>query len=426
MHASATEQASVPETMQALVMRGKGLENLAVDDVPVPEPGPRQLLARVDAAGVCTSILKILSQGADHPYLNGWDAAKHPLILGDEGSLTLVKVGEELADRYRPGTRFGCQPAVDVAPINHRERYRHDAQGMVKCAVGYTLGGCLAQYLLVTEEVLEGRCLVPLPEEGMPHFAVSMAEPIGCVVSSHQRHVHLWQADPASPRQANLGLLSGGVAVVVGAGPMGQMHVELALRVRPRAIVVCDPVGDRLEKVRQQLSDRARELDVQLITTGPEKLAHHVNEASAGRGADDMILAVGLRGVQQEALELLGREGVANLFGGLPRGDHILELDGIAVHYNEIRIVGSSGGGPADLAGALAAIAEGQIDPGNYVAAVGGLENAPAVLQMILDAEMDGKAILYPHIRPTPLQRVDHWDGKREAAFVDEHTQEST
>jgi len=426
MHASATDLPPVPDTMQALVMRSKGLEHLAVEEVPVPQPGPRQLLARIDAAGVCTSILKILAQGPEHPYLNGWDVSKHPLILGDEGSLTLVRVGEELADRYRPGMRFGCQPAVDLPPINHRERYRHDAQGMVKCAVGYTLGGCLAQYLLVTEEVLEGRCLIPLPDERMPHFAVSMAEPIACVVSSHQRHVHLWQPDPTSPRQANLGLLSGRVTVVVGAGPMGQMHAELAMRVRPRTVIVSDPVRERLQKVQRQLADRARQLNVQLITTAPARLQHHVIEASAGQGADDVILAVGVRAVQQEALGLLGPGGVANLFGGLPRGDHILELDAVAVHYREIRVVGSSGGGPHDLAGALEAIAAGQIDPGHYVAAVGGLENAPAVLRMIADAEIDGKAILYPHIRPTPLQRVDHWDGEREAAFAAEHALEST
>jgi D-arabinose 1-dehydrogenase-like Zn-dependent alcohol dehydrogenase len=103
----------LPKKMKAVVMSGKGFENVSVREVDVPEPGPNQILARVDAAGVCTSILKILAQGAEHTYLNGWDPAKWPLILGDEGSLTLVKVGENLRDRFTEGRRYGVQPAVE-------------------------------------------------------------------------------------------------------------------------------------------------------------------------------------------------------------------------------------------------------------------------------------------------------------------------
>jgi L-sorbose 1-phosphate reductase len=414
---------AIPETMKALVMHGKGLENVAVEAVPVPRPGPRQLLARVDAAGVCTSILKILAQGADHSYLNGWDPSQHPLILGDEGALTLVEVGGELADQYAPGQRFACQPAVDVAPVNHRERYRDNAEGMDKCAVGYTLGGTLAQYLLIQEEVLDGHCLLPLPDEAMPAFAVSMAEPIACVIGAHQRHVHIFQPTPISAREARLGILPGGVALVVGAGAMGRVHMELALAAKPRALVVSDLIVERLDLVRRQLGARAEQLGAQLVLVTPEELDAKLHEVSGGQGADDIVLAVGVQPVQQHALSLLARGGVANLFGGLPKGKHILELDAIAVHYRDIKVVGSSGGNPGDLAGALSAIASGRIDPGNFVAGVGGLENAPAVLQMIADAKIDGKAILYPHIQPTPLERVDHWSGDQEKAFVAERTE---
>ena len=81
----------IPQTMQVLVAAGKGFDNLAVTTLPVPEIGPDQLLARVDAAGVCTSILKLVAQGPDHTFINGWDMHKWPVILGDEGSVTLVK-----------------------------------------------------------------------------------------------------------------------------------------------------------------------------------------------------------------------------------------------------------------------------------------------------------------------------------------------
>jgi D-arabinose 1-dehydrogenase-like Zn-dependent alcohol dehydrogenase len=61
-------QFDIPATMQALIAKGVGFENLEVAQVPVPQPGPDQLLARVDAAGVCTSIIKLIEQGDKHTY----------------------------------------------------------------------------------------------------------------------------------------------------------------------------------------------------------------------------------------------------------------------------------------------------------------------------------------------------------------------
>ena len=54
----------------------------------------------------------------------------------------------------------------------------------------------------------------------------------------------------------------------------------------------------------------------------------------------------------------------------------------------------------------LKAINDNDVDPGNYVAAVGSMDNAIDVLKMIKDGNIDGKAILYPHVRQTPLQEV--------------------
>lgn len=411
----------VPARMRAVVLSGAGFRNLSVREIAVPSVGPKQLLCRVDAAGVCTSILKVISQGSKHTFLNGWDLARFPIILGDEGSLTAVKVGRGLAGKYRPGQRFGIQPAVDVPPINHRERYTDNGEGMRKVAVGYTLGGNLAEYILVQEEVLEGECLIPLPDGSMPYFAVSMAEPISCVYSAQERHIHIYKDGPHAPRVSKLGLLPGGTAVVVGAGAMGMMHLELAMRFRPRNLIASDILPDRLEKARRLLADRARTLGVNLFAVQAKTLKDTVMAASGGKGADDVILAVGIREVQQEALGLLGKGGVANLFGGLPRGKHMLQLDAIEVHYNEIKVVGSSGGEPSDIAATLEAIARGDIDPGNYVAGVGALEHAPDVLRMIERSEVDGKVILYPHAQVKELKSCLRWDRAQEEAFLESH-----
>lgn len=410
----------IPETMQAILARGRGFDNLALREIPVPRPGPDQILARVDAAGVCTSILKLIDQGPDHTYINGWDMEKWPLILGDEGAVTLVEVGDNLKEQYSPGQRYAIQPAVLVPPILHRERYRDNAEGMTRCGVGYSLPGHLAQYILIQEEILKAQCLLPLPDSDMAAFAVSMAEPISCVYSAQDRNYHIHKAGPFAPREPKLGLLEGGTAVVIGAGAMGRIHAELALRYKPATVIVSDLIDERLDRAVRAIGEKAKALNVEFLCVKPDNLKDSVMRASNGRGADDMILAVGIREVQQNALELLAPGGVANLFGGLPKGKHILELDALAVHYREIKLVGSSGGDPSDMAGTLDAIHSGLIDPGNYVAGVGSLDNAIDVLRMIKANEMDGKAILYPHIRQTPLRRVEKWSKCEEDEFINE------
>ena len=189
--------------MRAAVLDGTGTDHLAVRRVPVPRPGPGQLLARVDAAGICTSVNKLLDQGPAHPLMHGWDPAAHPVIVGDEGVVTLVEVGADLRDQYRPGMRMAVQPAVDIAPIQHLERYRDQGRGVAKIAVGYTLPGLLAEYVLIGEEVLAAGCLLPLPDAALPAAHAAIAEPISCIISSHAHHVHLDAArsHAAAPRE---------------------------------------------------------------------------------------------------------------------------------------------------------------------------------------------------------------------------------
>ena len=236
----------LPTTMRAAVLDGTGVEHLAVREVPMPRPGPGQLLARVDAAGICTSVNKLLDQGAAHPLMHGWDPAVHPVIVGDEGVVTLVEVGAGLRDHYRPGQRLAVQPAVDHAPIGHLDRYRDGGRGVAKIAVGYTLPGLLAEFVLIGEEVLAADCLLPLPSADLPAAHAAIAEPISCIISSHAHHLHLVQPDRTQRRTALSGLLPGGTVVVIGAGPMGRLHVDLALAARPRAVIVVARRAERL------------------------------------------------------------------------------------------------------------------------------------------------------------------------------------
>lgn len=412
--------AAVPETMRALVMDRVGFEHLKVQRVKTPRPGPRQMLARVDAAGVCTSLIKLVEQGPEHKFLYGWDITRHPVILGDEGSVTLVEVGEELRARYRVGERYIIQPAVDHAPINHRERYRNGAEGIHKVAVGYTLGGQLAEYVLISEEILAAGCLIPLPDPSLAHAHAAMSEPLSCVISAQDHHLHLGQPSPGAPRSVAKGLRPGGVTVVVGAGAMGRMHVDLALSYRPRAIVVSDFIDARLERVTALFLARAKERGVALhaVNGGKTDVAKLVDELTERHGADDVIVAVGSPKAVQAAQPLAGRGAVLNLFGGLKKGEDVVGFDTSTIHYKEINITGSSGGSPWDIARTLELMAAGDLDAGAHITKIGDLDHAVEFLRMVMKQEIDGKAVCYPHRPAREITSIGAWSAEDERQYL--------
>ena len=164
------------------------MDAVRIETIPVPEVGPDDILCRVDATGVCTSNLKLIAQGSDHSLLGGWDLEKYPVILGEEGSLTVVDVGSAVEDVH-VGERYAVQPAVDVAPMTNTERYCNAGDGMHKTVVGYTLNGMLAEYFLVPKEVRAGDCLVRLPDPDLAHFEVTLAEPRGSNGNPARRHL---------------------------------------------------------------------------------------------------------------------------------------------------------------------------------------------------------------------------------------------
>ena len=98
--------ASLPTTSLAWNVYGAGIDRIGRDGRPervaVEPPAPDQLLIRIDAVGLCFSDVKLLRLGGDHPKLYGRDLATEPTRLGHETSVTIVAVGAELTDRFRP------------------------------------------------------------------------------------------------------------------------------------------------------------------------------------------------------------------------------------------------------------------------------------------------------------------------------------
>ncbi|HUU29932.1 MAG TPA: zinc-binding dehydrogenase [archaeon] len=397
--------------MKALRLTGIGEKYLKMCEVPVPQPGEGQVLCRVDAAMACASDTKMVDQGGRHSLLNGWDVEKYPVTPGHEASLTVVAAGEDLEARFPPGTRCGLQPAVPMGPLCHRERYNNNAEGMTKVAVGYSLQGTFAEYLLLTEEVISTGCLIPLPADDIPHFAVCLAEPFSCVVASQERHIHFSES-AATARRPVSGIKEGGVTVVIGAGPMGIMHVDLALTRNPRAVIVSE-----IQQERKKLAGKRFAGRMNVIPVHPDELEETLREVSESRGADDVIIAAGSAKLQEYSLGLLAKDGVANFFGGTKAGASEITVDTRRIHYDRITMVGSSGSEPGHVAEVLALLKNRQIDPGPYISAVGGMDGALDLMREVRHQRLEGKGLIYPRKRGG-LKLVQGWSAKREAEFL--------
>jgi L-sorbose 1-phosphate reductase len=213
---------SAPATALAWNVYGAGIDHIGRDGRPetvdVPRPGPDQLLIRVDAVGLCFSDIKLLRLGGDHPKLYGRDLATEPTRLGHETSVTVIEVGEDLRDRYRPGQRLAIQPDIYV-----------DGRST---AYGYTIPGGLIQYHVIGPEVLaadDGAYVVPV-DERMGYAETALTEPWACVEAAYTQRRRLeplaggrrWVvALPDDDRSYQFGGALAGAAeiVVTGANP---------------------------------------------------------------------------------------------------------------------------------------------------------------------------------------------------------------
>jgi len=166
----------LPENMLSWRLYGAGMENLGKqgkpETVPLPPCGPRELIMRVDAVGLCFSDTKVVKAGPDHPRLLGRDLKKDPTVLGHEVAGTVVLVGKKIQDRFHAGERYLVQADVYY-------------QG-VTMAYGYVFRGGLRQYTLIPQQMVdgdEGTYLLPLGEDS-GYSQGALVEPWACVIAA--------------------------------------------------------------------------------------------------------------------------------------------------------------------------------------------------------------------------------------------------
>jgi L-iditol 2-dehydrogenase len=166
---------------------------------------------------------------------------------------------------------------------------------------------------------------------------VASLEPLACVV-------HGW--DLVRP-------IPGGVVVIIGGGPIGLLHAQLARLNGAKQVSLCDVVDQRL------LEASKAGVDV-TINSAKENLNERIQSLTDGRGADVVVEAVGRSETWERAPPLARKGGTVLLFGGCPSGTFV-PFDASTIHYGELHIQGSFHHTPASVERAFRLIVSGQV-----------------------------------------------------------------
>jgi L-iditol 2-dehydrogenase len=141
----------------------------------------------------------------------------------------------------------------------------------------------------------------------------------------------------------------GDTVVIIGDGPIGLLHLQLARLKGCEKVIVCGLIEKRLKI--------ARELGAARTVNAPiEETIKEVMKLTGGHGADVVIEAVGIPTTWEEALRLVGKGGTVLEFGGCPPGTEI-RVSTELLHYDEIKLLGAFHANPSDFRKALNLIA---------------------------------------------------------------------
>lgn len=301
-------------------MYGPGLENVGVNGAPevqgIPEPADDQLLVRIDSVGMCFSDVKLIKQGGEHPKLYHRNLKENPTRLGHEAAMTVIKVGQALADQYHPGQRLALQPDI--------------YQNKRSTAYGYTIPGGLIQYHLVGDEILnadDGAYVIPI--EGEISYAESaLTEPWACVIAAYTQRRRL------EPKQ-------GGTMWILG-NHDDQKAYEFSKGLdAPRLIVLTDVSPGFKAFVSEKAHPEAAIVEVNNLNL--QDFARLNADVCDDQGFDDIILLEPKSAeVVSEAANLIAFRGTFNIIAAQPL-DGPVAIDAGRIHYHYTAYFGSQG-----------------------------------------------------------------------------------
>lgn len=301
--------------------------DLRLEEHPIPQPGPGEVLLQVAAATTCGTDLKTFRRG--HPLL----FRQTPAGFGHEVSGRVAATGANVT-KVREGDAIAVANSAPCYQCFYCKRGRYSL-----CEDLLLLNGAYAEYLLVPARIVEHN-LYPLPA-GASFIAAALAEPLACALHGvGASDIH-----------------AGDTVVVLGSGPLGLLLTAVAT-LRGAQVILTGRGEGRLRLGTSFGASRV----IDVTGMKPQEQYEVVrDQTEERRGADVVIEAIGTPETWQLAAQMARPGGLVNLFGGCASGTQVT-LETRPLHYSELTIKGVFHHTPSYYAQALHLIAERQID----------------------------------------------------------------
>ena len=307
---------STPETMRAARFLGQG--RIAIEERPVPRPGPGEVLLRVHACAIC---------GSDH---GSWERGAR-VTPGHEGSGTVVAVGQDVT--MPVGTRGAVYLVAYCGNCRMCRRGETGACLRKERMIGFSHDGAYADYLLAPE-----RCVLPIDDQMDLDLANMLLDVIGTTA-------HALRRTRLTPTELN-------AACVMGAGPIGLGAIVTLRGMGINRIIAVDLNPYRLELAARLGAESVDGRDTDVVGWVRERLPD---------GPDLVIEASGHPIAQRQAIDMVAADGPVVIVG---HSGQALELrtshDLIA---QEKYLIGSEYFGVGEFAENMRLVREGRIDP---------------------------------------------------------------
>jgi L-sorbose 1-phosphate reductase len=469
---------TIPDKQRAVQLVGP--DQLKINEQKqVFQPGPHQVLCRVEVCGLCFSDLKLLKQFSGHARKSEVKAGidqnalremphyvpgDKPVVPGHETVVRIEKVGPQVT-RFRTGERYLVQTDYRWLPTAHSAS-----------AFGYNFEGALQEYVLVDERVITApdgeSMLIPAPDD-LPASAIALCEPWACVEDAYvekQRRtlrngdVVYHGNDPAEVERLFATVPTNGLMVICQHGkkfgrpivtPVGRTHyggirivgttgdkVEDALanipataEIRPNdkinIIGAAGPMGTM--HVIRDLCQGVPGVKVYAGDLSDERLANlrNLTESLAKNRLvtynpksnpptekfDYIVLMAPVPALVVQAVKDAAPKAIINIFAGIP-ADKTAEVDLDAYIEKQCYFIGTSGSTLDDMKAVLKKVVARQLDTNLSVAAIAGLDGAIDGIHAVEKNTMPGKIIVYPSVKGLKLTPVPRWTADAEKELL--------
>ena len=307
---------TIPKTMKAAVAHD--YNDIRIEQIEVPRPGPGEALVKVRALGICT--------GDVTPW---YVHKKCPCVLGHEPTGDIVEVGAGVT-KFKPGDRVYFHHHAPCGRCHHC--LRGDFSMCETWRASHLTPGGAAEYCLIPEGNLSKDTLI-LPDT-MSYAEGTLIEPMACVVRAYKR----------------ARLKPGDTVAIMGLGVMGQMMAVLAKHLEAGLIMGSDKVPYRLEKGLELGLDKAIDITKESF---PEAV-----KRETGEGADIVMVCPTSPEAVLEGIRCAGRASRVLMFMG-PKPGTPLTIDMNEVYFNEIDLISSYSSGPTETREAMWLINDG-------------------------------------------------------------------